>query len=129
MLTDPTGELIPVLIGIGAGYLFDYALEQYQKEHCVCQEADTLAGPVGNAIAGGLLGGSGTFASKSRGGVAGGGRSGPLTSTFSQMNHAMARRGYYSPGTRGLITSGLRKVPYVGTALLAYELYDVTSCD
>lgn len=54
---DPTGEIafIPVVVGIGVGYAFDYALEKYKKAHCTCQ--DTPAGPAGNAAAGGAVGG------------------------------------------------------------------------
>jgi uncharacterized protein RhaS with RHS repeats len=127
--TDPTGEIafIPILVGIGVGYAFDYALEQYKKEHCMCK--NTLAGSVGNAAAGGAVGGAGPFASKPRGGIAGGGSSGSATSSFSQMNHAAANRGWYSIASRNGITKVLRKVPYAGAALASYELYDAFSCD
>ncbi len=126
---DPTGEIafVPILIGIGVGYAFDYALEQYKKAHCTCQ--DTPAGSAGNAAAGGAVGGAGPFASKPRGGIAGGGPSGTATSTFSQMNHAAASRGWHSVATRNGITKALRKIPYAGAALAAYELYDAFSCD
>jgi hypothetical protein len=127
--TDPTGEIafIPILIGIGVGYAFDYALEQYKKEHCTCK--DTPAGAAGNAAAGGALGGSGPFASKPRGGIAGGGPAGRATSSFSQMNHAAASSGWYSVATWNGITKVLRKLPYAGAALAGYELYDAFSCD
>jgi len=126
---DPTGEIafVPILIGIGVGYAFDNALEQYKKVHCTCQ--DTPAGSAGNAAAGGAVGGAGPFASKPRGGIAGGGPSGTATSSFSQMNHAAASRGWYSVATRNGITKVLRKVPYAGAALAANELYDALSCD
>lgn len=126
---DPTGEIafVPILIGIGVGYAFDYALEQYKKAHCTCQ--DTPAGSIGNAAAGGAVGGAGPFASKPRGGIAGGGPSGTATYSFSQMNHAAASRGLYSVATRNGISKVLRKVPYVGAALATYEIYDALSCD
>ena len=126
---DPTGEIaiLPIVIGIGIGYAFDYALERYQKEQCTCQ--GTLAGAAGNAAAGGAVGGSGRFASKPRGGIAGGGHSGAGTSSFSQMNHAAARSGMYSVATRIKITKVLRKLPYAGTALAAFEIYDAFTCD
>lgn len=128
-MTDPTGEIafLPILIGIGAGYAFDYALEQYKKEHCTCKE--TPAGPVVNAAAGGAVGGSGPFASKPRGGVAGGGPAGRATSSFSQINHAAASSGRYSVATRNWITKVLRRLPYAGAALAGYELYDAFTCD
>jgi RHS repeat-associated protein len=126
---DPTGELVfvPILIGIGVGYAFDYLLEQYKKEHCTCKETPLGAG--GNSALGGTLGGTGPFASKPRGGIAGGGPAGSGTSSVSLMNHAAARRGWYSVPTRNLITKVARKVPYVGAGLMAYELYDAFSCD
>ncbi len=126
---DPTGEIafVPIVIGIGVGYAFDYVLEQYKKEHCTCR--DTPAGAAGNSAAGGAVGGSGPFATKPRGGAAGGGRSGTATSSFSQMNHAAASSGWYSNAWRHRITGVLRKVPYAGSALAAYEIYDAFSCD
>lgn len=126
---DPTGEIafVPILIGIGVGYAFDYALEQYKKAHCTCQ--DTPAGPAGNAAAGGAVGGAGPFRPKPRTGAAGGGPSGDRTSVFSEWNHAAARKGWYSRPTQHRITWWLRKVPYAGTALAAYEIYDALSCD
>ncbi|MCW7536263.1 RHS repeat-associated core domain-containing protein [Aquabacterium sp. A7-Y] len=126
---DPTGEIafVPIAIGIGVGYAFDYILEQYKKERCACKE--TPLGPVGNSAVGGTLGLFGPFASKPRTGIAGGGPSGSTTSVFSQLNHAAASRGWYSVPTRNLITRFARKVPYLGGALGAYELYDALSCD
>ena len=109
------------------GYAFDYLLEQYKQEHCTCK--DTPAGAAGNAAAGGAVGGSGPFATKPRGGIAGGGPSGGATSSFNQINHAAARRGWYSVATRNQITKVLRKVPYAGAALAVYEVYDTFYCD
>lgn len=130
-LTDPKGEIafIPILVGIGLGYAFDYLLERYKEEHCKCKDEGNLAGPLGNALAGGAIGGTGPFTKKPRGGIAGGGRAGTATSSFSQMNHAAASRGFYSIPTRNRITKYLRKVPYAGAALAAYQIYDVLSCD
>ena len=45
------------------------------------------------------------------------------------MNHAAARRGWYSVATRNQITKVLRKVPYAGAALAVYEVYDTFYCD
>lgn len=87
-----------------------------------------LAGAAGNAAAGGVIGGAGAFTSKPRGGVDGGGPSGRRTSSFSQMNHAAAAKKLYSNATRHGITKVLRKLPYAGYALAAYELYDAF-CD
>ncbi|WP_311239035.1 MULTISPECIES: RHS repeat-associated core domain-containing protein [unclassified Xanthomonas] len=129
LYVDPSGEIafIPILAGIGLGYAFDYLVEQYKKEHCTCK--GTPAGAAGNAAAGGAIGGTGPFANKPRGGIAGGGSAGTATSSFSQMNHAAASRGWYSVATRNGITKVLRRVPYAGAALTAYEIYDAVSCD
>ena len=128
-MTDPTGEIafIPIVIGIGVGYAFDYALEQYKKEHCTCK--DTPAGTAGNAAAGAAMGGTGPFANKPRKGAAGGGPAGDKTSVFSELNHAAARQGWYSNATRHRVTKWLRRVPYAGAALATYEIYDALSCD
>jgi RHS repeat-associated protein len=122
---DPTGEIafIPILIGIGAGYAFDYALAQYAGA-----SQDSGSSALGNAAAGGVIGGSGPFASKPRGGIAGGGPSGSSTSSFSQMNHALAKRGLYSTSVRHGVTSILKKLPYVGIAYYGYQIYKAVDC-
>jgi hypothetical protein len=45
------------------------------------------------------------------------------------MNHAAAKSGVYSVATRNGITKVLRKGPYAGAALAAYEIYDAFSGD
>lgn len=129
--TDPTGEIafIPILIGIGVGIAFDYALDWYKKQNCGCQNSATPLGPYGNGALGGAIGGSGPFAAKPRGGVAGGGPAGTRTSSFSQINHAAEKKGWYSVAKRNGITKGLRKIPYAGSALALYEVYDASSCN
>ena len=64
--SDPTGEIsfVPIIVGVGFGLAFDYALEKYKKEHCTCK--DTPLGPAGNAAAGGATGVTGPFATKPR---------------------------------------------------------------
>lgn len=90
---------------------------------------NTAIGPAGNSAMGGMIGGTGPFATKPRGGIAGGGPAGARTSTFSQINHGAASRGAYSAATRNGITRVLRKVPYAGTAMAAYGAYDALTCD
>ncbi|TSJ82503.1 RHS repeat domain-containing protein, partial [Chitinimonas sp. BJB300] len=82
---DPTGEIafVPIVVGIGVGWAFDYAVSKWKEEHCKCKDASTPAGTVGNAAAGGAVGGTGPFTSMPRGGIAGGGRAGKTTSVFS----------------------------------------------
>lgn len=128
-LVDSTGEFafVPVLIGIGLGYLFDYALEQYRKANCPCEE--TNLGAAGNSALGGAIGATGPFARKPRTGIAGGGPSGSATSTVSEINHLAARRGWISIPTRNALTRVARRVPDIGTALAFYELYNALNCD
>ena len=127
--SDPTGEIVwaPIVAGVTAGLIFNYLLEQYKEEYCTCEKTPLRAG--GNAALGGAVGGSGPFAKKPRGGVDGGGPSRNRTSSFSTMNHNAQKMGKYSIATRNKITWGLRKIPYVGGALISYELFDALSCD
>lgn len=132
ILTDPTGQFVPVLMGIGAGIAFDYFIEKYKERNCCGKElscTDSLLGTEGNAAVGGAIGATGPFDAKPRTGIAGGGRAGATTSVASKINHAAAKKGYYSVRTRNLVTKGLRKVPYLGVAVSGYEIYDATSCE
>jgi hypothetical protein len=62
--TDPTGEIafIPILVGVGVGLAFDYALSKWKEEHCTFvktrrlvrqetqQQAVQLEGPVDSLV-------------------------------------------------------------------------------
>jgi len=78
------------------------------------------------------LGGVAPLARKPRKGVAGSGPSGDATSTFSQINHAAARKFGYSTKIRHRITEVLRgaskKIPVIGGVVMAYEIYDLIEC-
>lgn len=65
---------------------------------------------------------------KPRTGIAEGGKSGNWTSAASTLNHALARRGLYSTPIRHALTKGLKRVPYLGTASSAFELFDAIAC-
>jgi hypothetical protein len=58
-----------VVVGIGAGYFFDYLLEKYRKESCTCES--TNFGARGNAATAGAIGATGLFGSKPRTEIAG----------------------------------------------------------
>lgn len=132
---DPTGEIafVPIIIGAGVGFVFDYALSEWKKKNCTCNAASTPAGAVGNAGLGAANGLFGPFGTKPRTGIAGGGLAGNGTSPFSQMNHAAYQRGAYSVATRNGIRDFGRAVskglPFISTAISAYELPDAFSCD
>ena len=127
---DRTGEfaVVPIIVGVGLGLAFDYAVGKWKEKHCECAGGGTPLGEAGNAAAGGAIGLFGPFDWKPRKGVDGGGRAGDRTSIFSKMNHAAARKGAYSISTRHMITKVARRVPYVSLGLGAYELYDAISC-
>jgi RHS repeat-associated protein len=129
MMVDPTGEVVPLIIGLVAGFAFDAGLEWYKRRNCKCNDTGFELGSVGNAALGGALGATGSFESKPRTGVAGGGRSGARSSVASRLNHGAARRGWYSNRARNAITRGLRRVPYLGLALGAGQLYAAYNCD
>jgi RHS repeat-associated protein len=136
--SDPTGEfawLIPMAVGFAGGLLFDAALEQYKKMHCTCKNGasnGTPLGPGGNAALGTVAGGLARAVPKPRSGIAGGGNSGPWTSSASTLNHRWSRLGAYTVTTRRAITTGLRSggkmVPYLGAAIAAYQIHDAVSC-
>ena len=126
---DPSGEVawfIPIAVDIGAGMAFDYGLSKYKQKQCGCGK--TAFGQIGNAALGAAIGATAGGVPKPRTGIAGGGKSGNWTSAASTLNHALARRGLYSTPIRHALTKGLKRVPYLGTALSAFELYDAIAC-
>ena len=125
-LVDPSGTIIcgglcVAAGGIGAGILFDYAIDAIRGSN---NSSTATAGNVAGGIATAL-----TLDTqlKPRTGIAGGGPSGNRTSVASQLNHNAARNGLYSIGTRNTLTSTLRKVPYVGAGIGAYQLGNAIS--
>lgn len=128
--TDPTGEIafIPIIIGVVAGVAFDYALETYKEsKECSCE--DSVISTAGNIAIGTSFGFFGPFDKKPRTGIAGGGPSGNKTSIFSHINHASAAKGLYSKTNRNLMTKAGRSVPYAGSALAAYQIYNAATCE
>ncbi|MFJ4143845.1 RHS repeat-associated core domain-containing protein [Pseudomonas sp. NPDC089734] len=132
---DPTGEIafVPVLIGMGAGLVFDYAVSEWKAEHCKCEDAGTPAGAAGNAAVGAANGTFGPYATKPRTGIAGGGAAGSRTSVYSQTVSEAYQSGAISIGTRRVLRDTGRfiseRLPYVSTALAAYEVYDAYNCN
>jgi hypothetical protein len=124
---DPIGEFafIPIVIGIAAGFVFDYALDKYKQQHCTCKDdSGTPLGPEGNSAMGGVVGGTLGVVRKDRIIYP----NQPYTSSFSELNHAAYNSGLYSVKVRHGITKILRKTPYVGAVVAAYEIYDAISC-
>ena len=131
--TDPLGLFVPVLVGIACGLVFDYALDKWKETHCKDPDADTVLGPEGNAATGATAGAFGPYEYKPRGGIAGGGPAGDKTSTYSKTLHNAYKNKVISKGTTKILRDAGRKVaksiPYVGSAIVSYEVYDASNCD
>ncbi len=131
--TDPLGLFVPILVGIACGLAFDYTLDKWKETHCKDPEADTVLGLEGNATAGATAGAFGPYEYKPRGGIAGGGPAGDKTSTYSKTLHNAYKNKVITKGTTKVLRNIGRKVaksiPYVGTAIGAYEIYDASNCD
>jgi len=130
MYTDPTGEFIPILVGIAGGIVFDYAVSKWKEEHCTCKNASTPGGAIDDAAIGAASGLFGKFKPKDRG-LGGGGKSGDKTSIFSDYLHGHygewehSRIRWWRDFGRGIA----KRLPYVGTAWGAYEIYDAFNCE
>jgi type VI secretion system secreted protein VgrG len=133
-MIDPSGEaaLIPIVVGASLGEVTDYFLSQWKEQHCKCTGAKTALGSAGNAGLGAANGTFGPFARKPRTGIAGGGRAGTKTSAFSTLAHELNKRKLITTGTtktmRKLGRTVAKKIPYVSTAVIAYEIYDAYEC-
>jgi RHS repeat-associated protein len=131
---DPDGQIpiLPIIIGIGAGFAFDFILEQVEKALCDCPDAGTALGPAGNAALGGALGAAGPFVQKPRTGVSGGGPAGDRTSVLSEINHALEQQGRYPTAIRNRITRLLRPASRAlgaaGAIISIYQIYDALTC-
>lgn len=109
-LIDPTGEFIPVLVGIILGLIIDEIVEEVE-EFCNCQDASDFNK---YAVVGGVYGATGPFESKPRTGVAGGGRSGNRTSVWSSTFGSTKGTGRYA---RKAGRAAGRAAPLIGGAM------------
>ncbi|WP_229188154.1 RHS repeat-associated core domain-containing protein [Bradyrhizobium oropedii] len=131
---DPRGEFafVPILVGVGAGLAFDYAVSEYKRTHCSCQDASTSGGPWGNGAAGGANGAFGPFGAKPRTGISGGGPPGMTTSPFSQAVGDSYNADLIGLGTRNALRGAgkviSKSLPWGTAALAAWEIYDALSC-
>ena len=128
---DPTGEILPILVGLAVGVIVDYALDRIEEKVCNKCESDfgfpdesTLAfGGVGAGI--GLFG---PFAKKDRVGFGGGGPSGNRTSIYSQTlsnsNIPQTRR----KKLRNLGRIAGKKLPFVAVGSVLYRLHKINQC-
>ncbi|WP_322892211.1 RHS repeat-associated core domain-containing protein, partial [Yoonia sp. 76] len=117
---DPTGEFIPVLIGIGIGFLLDTAINAIE-EYCGCEPGILPSNKY--TAAGGAFGGVGPFATKPRGGIAGGGKSGERTSWTSTGSFKQRTRFGRDAGPR--FSWG---IPIMGAGFLLYNAYRLWHC-
>ncbi|ELP4037568.1 RHS repeat protein [Salmonella enterica] len=130
---DPLGLFVSILVGLACGLVFDYALDKWKEEHCKDPDADTALGQAGNAASGAAVGTFGGFENKPRGGIAGGGPSGNKTSVYSKVVHSAYKNEVINKETTRVLRNGGRRVaksmPYVGTAITLYQVYDASNCD
>jgi hypothetical protein len=122
MMYDPDGEVAPLVViggGILVGLAFDYVIDKVKNRNVKSNYTCDLS-TAANAAGGGAVAPTLPTETKPRGGVAGGGRAGSATSLASSWNHSLIK----NPVIRNRVTSCLRKVPYVGTALGAAQLGD-----
>ena len=131
---DPDGRVIP-FVTITAGAAGGLALElgvSKLKEFCGCREKKTLAGPVGHVAAGTVIGAFGPFLRKPSGRIARGGPSGSITSSFSTLVGRAYRYEYISADTKNILRpfgrNVTKRLPVLGTALLAVDLIDLARC-
>ncbi|MBT2129918.1 RHS repeat-associated core domain-containing protein [Aliiroseovarius lamellibrachiae] len=115
--TDPTGEFVPVVVGILIGFALDYAIQKLE-ETCSCAEPGFLPSNKYTAL-GAISGATGAFVGGKTGGVAGGGRSGHRTSVWSK---------YGGKTTRYAGRKVARKLPYVGVVFVANDLWRMRKC-
>ena len=123
--TDPTGEFIPILIGIAIGLAIDAGVS-YIEENCSCADPSMPSIPYAYPAIGGAYGATGPFVRKPRTGVAGGGRSGSRTSVVSTRFGSST-----TPGGRAARTAGRRAakfLPYAGAATALYDGYRLRGC-
>jgi len=134
MFVDPDGRfvpLVPIIIGGGIGLLIDYGISKL-KESCGCESTGSTAGPAGNAAIGAGTGSFGKFASKPRGGIAGGGKSGGRTSPFSLGVQKALDGGRISIPTKNAMRrfgrGAARAFPGLGAALTLKDLAEAAQC-
>ena len=120
---DPTGEAIPILIGLAVGMLADHLVYK-ALENCGCGDDGPGLLPDNKYTAlGGAYGGTGPFVRKPRTGVTGGGLSGNRTSVVSEQ----------SPRSTGRFGRDFgrnvgRKLPFIGMAFGLYDGYRLWEC-
>jgi len=131
---DSDGQILilPIIIGIGAGFAFDYILEQVEQALCDCPDAGTALGPGGNAALGGAPGAAGPFVQKPRTGISGGGPAGDRTSTLSEINHALEQQRQildrYAKQITRILRPASRALGAAGAIISIYQIYDALTC-
>ena len=124
-LIDPTGEVVPILFGIGLSIIVDYGIGQLEKR-CGCKSGAPPEIPFIYETIGGGYGAVGPFLKKPRKGFGGYGPSGNRTSWLSKHFGSATQ-----PRGRAIRRSGRflsRHLPYAGAAALAYDAYRLRTC-
>lgn len=123
--TDPTGEFIPILVGIAIGFAIDAGVS-YIEENCDCADPDVPAIPYVYPALGGAYGATGPFATSNQKGK--GGPSGNRTSVLSQFVHNHGgRTGPLGP-LRTFGRGASKFIPYAGAGTALYDGYRLRGC-
>jgi hypothetical protein len=121
--TDPTGTIVPIIVGIGAGIVIDAAIDEFKSRFCGCQKS---ADPTEWAAMGGAEGLFGPFADKWRTGISGGGPAGGATSWWSRGVTSLRRNDWINQSQknflRGFGRGASRGIPWLGAGLLVFDL-------
>ena len=136
---DPTGEIAiaPTLVGIVVGYALDIILDQIEGRVCSCEPQNSSTSPLVPTAIGGGIGLFGPYGLKSKTGskkrgLAGGGKSGDKTSSFSQGIHAAKRHGLISQKSARRIRlfgrGASHFVPGAGYVYGGYRILRIVKC-
>lgn len=124
--TDPTGEFVPILIGIAIGFAIDAGVS-YIEENCDCAKPNMPAIPYAYPALGAAYGATGAFVTSNQKGK--GGPSGNKTSVLSNWVHNHGGRTGRYGGLRNFGRKASTKfIPYAGAASGLYDAYRLRGC-
>ena len=129
---DPSGQIVPLLVGIVVGVAIDYGVAYAKQQLCGCKDGSSGIGLGGYAALGAAEGTFGPFGTKGRVGIAGGGPSGTRTSLFSRGVGAAYGGGFIDLGIRNSLRNFGRLAGRANIALsaaaLSYDIYTLYQC-
>ena len=126
--TDPTGEFIPILVGLALGIAIDFAVDRLEQ-YCGCDDVSSSMPevPMIWEAYGVYAGGTGAFETKRRKGIGGGGKSGDKTSSWSKY-FGSDKSNPSGAARRAWGRKAAKRIPYVGAVLGLYDASRLGSC-